>query len=96
MVMQSDCNARRSLSNEPKRTMSLRRRERGGNLNSLALAPEKNVWLWLILRDNNFLVSWDHIAVPMQTTNAHYLRETRQETRYFSHAKLTILDPHII
>ncbi len=51
----------------------------GGNLNSLALALEKNVWLWLILRDKDFLVSWDHIAVPMQTNNAHYLRETCQE-----------------
>ncbi len=68
----------------------------GGDLNSLALAPEKNVWLWLILRDKNFLMSWDHIAVPMQTNNAHYLRETRQEKRYFSHAKLTISDPHIV
>jgi hypothetical protein len=68
----------------------------GGNLNTLALAPEKNVWLWLILRDKNFLVSWDHIAVPMQTNNAHYLWEKRQEKHYFSHAKLTILDPHIV
>ena len=62
MAMLSNCNGCRRSSDEPKRTMNRRRQERG-NLNSQIPAPQENVWLRSILRDENFFVSHAKLTI---------------------------------
>ena len=63
---------------EPKRTMSSRRRERG-NFKFPSSRAIRNVWLWSIIRDKNFFVSWDYRGGSYAGKSCPFLQETNQK-----------------
>jgi hypothetical protein len=58
--------------------MSSRRRERG-NFKFPCSRAIRNVWLWSIIRDKNFFVSWDYRGDSYAGKSCPFLQETNQK-----------------